>query len=148
MTALNPSITPEYFQLLKTKPKSNVIKALFISYDKTVQPQIVTDTSDKILNVVFKEEKPYPLFFKDEFHVYVSPSEQLVGMNINSVATFFLRQKNMTIYGCDHPDVVCGHVLIFGTKNLVTQMLDNKNYSVPYHIVEEVVKIYDIEKKY
>jgi hypothetical protein len=144
MVTLNPSITPEHYSTAKTP----AVKALFISFNKYIQPQIVTDIDDKILSAVFKDEKPYPIFYDDEFHMYVSPSEQLIGMNVNSVATFFIRQKNIQLYGSLQQDVVCGNILIFGTKNLKKQIIDNKNYSVPYHIVEEVVRIYDIEKKY
>lgn len=144
---LNPSITPEHYHVGRQR-NNPVIKGLFISFDINVQPQIVTDTSTKILTTIFKEEKPYPIFFKDEFHMYVSPMEQLLGKYINSVATFLVRQKNITYYGSTHPDVVCGSVLILGTKNIITQLVDNKDYSVPYPIVEEVVRIYDIEKRH
>lgn len=140
---LNPVTSPEYFKV-NPKDENEVVKALFLSWESEKTPQIVTDAPDKIIATVFKEEKPLTLFFRNAYHIYCSPYEQYYQHRVNRVATGFVRHQFMITYGSLPPDTVYGNVLIFGTMNLRTRTVDNKDHSVPYYLVEEILRTYDI----
>lgn len=140
-----PNTTPEYFKLLPDSNQS-MVKGLFISSDSNFEPHLITDYSYRTIETVFKKEKPEVLFFNNLFHMYISPLEQFIGKYPNYVATFLVRQSYLKTYGDIPYDVVCGNVLIFGTINLQTKNVDGKDYSVPYSVIEECVKIYDIQR--
>lgn len=139
---------PEHYAFLPSTSFENksIVKSLFIPFDDKLVPKVVTDTPSKTIYSLFQEEKPYCLFFKDNFHMYISPVDQLLGKHINYIATFLARQKYMQSNGYVGSDIICGNVILFGTLNLKTNKIDNKDYSVPYSTVEEVVKIYDTKK--
>lgn len=142
--------SPEYYSFLPSfsKKYNPIVKSLFIPADPNLTPKVVTDTASKTLSSIFEEEKPYCLFFKDNFHMYISTIDQLLGKNTNYVATFIARQKYMQSTGYVGSDIICGNVILFGTLNLKTNKIDNKDYSVPYQIIEEIVKIYETKKCY
>ena len=139
----NPVTSPEYYKI-NPLDDNLIIKGLFLSWDIDKSPQIVTDTAANILQTVFKDEKPSCIFFRHHIHMYVSPTEQYLGKYVNQVATAFTRHWFLSHYGMLPPDTVCGNILIFGTLNLATQKVDNKDHSIPYETVEEVLRIYDI----
>lgn len=132
------SLTPNY-----STPK---VKSILIPASIHIEPQIVLEKSDKILSSVFKQEKYYAIFFKEDFHMYFSSVEQYIGTPINQVATFLVRQKHMQMYGSVQPEIVCGNVVLFGTRNLLTNSIDNKDHSCSYRLITEVVNTYDIFK--
>lgn len=144
---IHHTVNPEYFEIHKGI-KPGKVKSMYLSCDASIVPQIITETPSKILSSVFKEEKPICLFFKDGYHMYASPLEQYLGMYPNPIATFILRKSNMVSFKQLSTDVICGNVVFFGTVNLKTQQLDNKDYSVPYQLVEESLRIYNIERLY
>ena len=141
---IHPVITPEYY---KTYPlqSTDVVKGLYLSSDKDVHPQIVTDTSSNAISLFFPDFKPKCLFFKDMFHIYIDPYMQLSKKHINYHITVFLRNCYRSNYGKESFDSITGDVLVYGTLNLVTNKIDGKDHSVPYHIIEEMLKINDIK---
>lgn len=141
-----PIISPEYFQLTPQETNKKV-KALFVSYDKKYEPQIIYEDPDKILSIVFPEIKTHTIFFANNIHMYVSSTENYICSRPNQTATMLVREICMKKYGTVLPEIVFGNIVIFGTMNLSTNIVDNKNHSIPYHIIEEVIRIYDIIKK-
>lgn len=142
----SPYIPIEYSQVTPHGTNDKV-KALFISFNFKHEPQLVFQTSSKILETVFKESKLEPIFFTQGFHMYVSSFEQFIGSNTNILASFLIRQKHMQSYGITIPEIVCGNVVMFGTINPLSEKLDNKDHSVPYHLIEEVTHTYDYLQK-
>lgn len=139
-------ITPEYYPIMppKSNPNINHVKALFLSHYSYVPPQIITDDPQTILSVIFKDIKPIPIFFKKDYHIYLNPIDQVIGDKVNFVATFLARINSLHSFNQASGEQVCGNVIIFGSRNLKTKNLDNKNHSVPYDLVEECLRIYDI----
>jgi hypothetical protein len=140
---VSPFIGPEYYPRTQSSPY--IVKALFLPSDIQYEPQIITETPEEILSICFKEEKPRTVFTKTGFHMYISPTEQYIGRFANHVATALIRHEYLTKFGSTNPDVVCGNVVIFGTINIPRRMIDGKDHSVPYHIVEEAIRIYDTQ---
>lgn len=141
---IHPVLTPEYYKKYPLQP-NNVVKGLYLSSQKGTSPQIITDTPANIISLFFPDLKPKCLFFKDMFHIYVDPYMQWSKHHVNYPITFFLRNCYRSNYGKESFDSISGDVLIFGSLNLVTNKIDAKDHSVPYNIVEEIIKIYDIQ---
>jgi hypothetical protein len=141
---IHPVITPEYYKKYPLQP-NEVVKALYLPCGKDAHPQIVTDTPTNAISLFFPDLKPKCLFFKDMFHIYVDPYMQLSKRHINYHITVFLRNCYRNNYGKESLDSITGDVLLFGTLNLLTNKIDGKDYSAPYHIIEEILRIHDIK---
>lgn len=139
-------VTPEYYPFLPTSKRkdTSTVKALFISERIDISPQIITDTADKILSKVFPSTKPYCIISNKNYHMYINTTEQLIGTRINFIATSIVRMESYHHFNKGAGEQICGNVVIFGSKNLEKNIVDNKNYSVPFHIVEESLRIFDI----
>jgi hypothetical protein len=141
---MHPVITPEYYKQYPLQ-SNNIVKSLYLSSDKLISPQIVTDTAENAISLFFPDYKPKCLFFEDMFHIYMDPFIQLSKKHVNFVTTFYLRNSYRNKYGKSSFDSISGDVLIFGTLNISTNTIDGKDHSVPYNIVEEMLEIYDIQ---
>lgn len=141
---MHPVITPEYYKQYPLQ-KNDIVKCLHLSCDKDISPQIVTDTAENAINLFFPHYKPKCLFFEDMYHIYMDPYIQVSNKHINYVATFYLRNSYRNKYGKNSFDSISGDILIFGTLNVQTNSIDGKDHSVPYYLVEEILKIYDIQ---
>lgn len=141
-----PMLHPEYFPIVPNVKTQQKVKALLISNNQNIEPQIVFDTSENIINKTFPKEHVKKILFPQNYHIYFSYIEQM-HCKANVIATMFLRQKYMQTYGTIHQEVLCGNILIFGTINSSKNILDNKDHSVPYYLIEEVLRINDIIKK-
>jgi hypothetical protein len=144
---IHQTVNPEYFKI-HPHDTSQIVKALYLSSNPAIVPQIITDKPNAIHTSVFKNENTICVFFKEGYHMYVSKFEQFLGMYPNPVATFMLRKSNLINYGDMATDVVCGNAIFFGTQNLKTGQIDNKDHSIPYQIVEESLRIHAIERLY
>jgi len=140
-----PTSSLEYQSLTPVSPVHKT-KAILIPSSMDFEPQIVFENPDKIFSSVFKKEKCFTIFFKEDFHMYFPSMEQYIGADVNRVATFLVRQKHLQMYGNVPPEIVCGNVVLFGTRNLLTNSIDNKDHSCSYRLITEVVKTYDILK--
>lgn len=141
-----PIISPEYFQLTPQQTNKKV-KSLFISYDKKYEPQILFEDPEKILSIIFPQIKTNTIFFSNNIHMYVSSVEHYICSRPNQTATTYVRRICMEKYGSVLPEMVFGNVVFFGTMNLSTNIVDNKNHSIPYQLIEEVLRTYDIIKE-
>lgn len=74
--------------------------------------------------------------------MYVSPLETYVSKYPNHIATTMVRQYGLH----SEKEIVYGNVVLFGSFNLMTMEMDNKDHSVPYDIIEESWRIYDAKK--
>lgn len=142
-------VTPEYYPFLPTSKRkdTSIVKALFISERLDVAPQIITDSSERIISKLFPNTKPICIFSDRDYHIYLDPTDQIIGVRINFIATSFARMESYRHIYRGAGEQVCGNVLMFGSKNLETNTYDNKDHSVPFHIVEESLRLFDILQK-
>lgn len=146
-TIRHPFLTPELYQrtphIFDTK-----IKALHISSNINVEPKIIENDSQKIIEEIFPAHKPKSLVF-DAFYMYVHPIQNFYMMQENVVATHFFRIHCASFCGDFSTDTIYGDVCVFGTSRYEYQQSDtleysiNRLYSVPYEIVEQISSIYD-----
>lgn len=139
-------IPTEYCNLVPHQ-KSTKVKSLFISHDKSFEPQIVFEQSEKILSTIFPRKEMSTILFPNNIHMYVDSFENYICNKPNQVATMLVRLLCIKNYGTIEPELVFGNVLLFSTINPLTKKIDNNNYSIPYYLTEEVTRIYDIVKK-
>lgn len=139
-------ITPEYYPFMPASKKrdTSIVKALFLSERVDVAPQIITDTAERILSKIFPNIKPYCIVSNRNYHIYIEPTEQVIGTRINFVATSIVRMESYRHIRQGAGEQICGNVVMFGSKNLEKNIIDNKDYSVPFHMVEESLRLFDI----
>jgi hypothetical protein len=142
---IHPLITPEYYKLYPHH-NNNVIKAFYVPADSTIPPTILTNTATKILSYTFPSDHYELLHINDKFHIYHDPFFQINFKSTNLIITSYLRNIHLTTYGEKMTTSIYGNVVIFGSTNLFTNTLENKNHSVPYYVVEELIALYSKEQ--
>jgi len=122
---------------------TNKIRSLFLSSDKDMAPLILTDYFHLIIQSVFEDDQPVKLSCLNNYHIYYDPYLQWSPYFSNYIATTLIRQDQITLNGSLLTDSICGTVLVFGSINPFTGIIDNKSYSVPYEIIEQSSRIYE-----
>jgi len=135
-------ISPEFYD------NSGKVKSLHISPLINQTPSIMYDTYDNAISYVFSSSKVQILHPHPDFLICFDPLLQYSFRYSNYVATQLLRYSFSTYFGATVNDAVYGDILIFGSFNYKTQFHDNYFHSVPYHIVEQVTRIYENSAKY
>jgi hypothetical protein len=136
---VHPKITPEYYKALPTHDP--LVKALYISCDNSYEPYAITDTPDNIIKLVFQDKQVRVLNPNPYYHLYFNSSEQTKINKFNFTASTLLRASYLTSLGIVTTDAIYGDVLIFGSYNYKLHLIDEEDHSVPYEIVEQVLRI-------
>lgn len=139
-TVYSPFTSPESYNPAY-HPSENKVRCLFIPSEKYVEPLIITDYSSVILDTFFEDHPPAVLPCVNNFHVYYDPYLQWSPFFTNHIATSLIRNDTLHYNGNLLTDSICGNVLVFGTINPLTNQIENKDYSVPYEIIEQAVRI-------
>ena len=143
---LHPTITPEYFN--PTRLSEPTVKSLYISHDDTHDPYVVSETPDNILQLVFQGAEVKYLNPNPHYHVCFASDQQPLIQRPNYIATHLVRLAYLTNHGFTATDAMYGDVLIFGSYNFSKKIIDNQSHSVPYEVVEQVLRINEIRSKY
>lgn len=138
----HPIISPESYD------SSGKIKSLHISSSINNLPSVLHDTYENAISYVFSSDKIKILHPHPDFLICFDPLLQYSIYHANYVATQLLRHSFSTYFGATVTDAVYGDILIFGSYNYKTQLHDEDFHSVPYHIVEQVTKIYENSRQY
>lgn len=135
---LHPLIYPEkYFNFNPS------IKSIYLSTDTSVVPQILTDFYDKSLQYTFSQNENH-IYLIDPYIFFHASQSLMPEKNKNMLATMFFRNKVLVNFGYVPSDYIYGPVLITGSYNPIIHGIDGNHHSVPYHIVEEVLELYDL----
>lgn len=141
-TVCSPITTPEYYtDTVPSVPRS--IQGLYIPADLNIPPQMINKPIKEALPLVFKDSDHTALPIFDVCHMYFDPHLQYGFYFPNVIATQLFRSYFLQSHGSKLIDVVYGDVLFYGSYNYTTKIIDNKNHSVPYEIVEQVVRLYE-----
>ena len=143
---LHPTITPEYFNV--TRSSDPTVKSLYISSDDKHDPYVVNETSDNILQLVFQGREVKYLNPNPYYHVCFATDQQEKLNQPNFIATHLVRLAYLSSYGMLATDAMYGDVIIFGSYNFSKKIIDNKSHSVPYEVVEQVLRINEIRSKF
>lgn len=143
---LHPTITPEYFNPTRSSEPS--VKSLYISPDDNHYPYVVNEVPDTILQLVFQGQEVKYLNPNPYYHVCFASHQQEKIHQPNFIATHLVRLAYLTNYGIAATDAIYGDVLIFGSYNFSKKIIDNQSHSVPYEIVEQVLRINEIRSKF
>jgi hypothetical protein len=137
----HPLLTPEHFRLTPFSNTSKV-RALII-YQDNRSPDVVLETRDTILDDAFASIPYRCVHFESGFHFYISALQgyQIIGENL--LATRLMRLHYLMDIGYPIPDTLYGDVCVFGSGMAYHGMYDNRDYSVPYEVVEQVIHLYD-----
>jgi hypothetical protein len=138
-SSVHPKITPEYYRALPThKP---FVKALYISCSDGYVPYAITDSPNNIIQLIFQDKQVRVLNPNPYYHVYFDYLEQSQISRFNFTASTLLRSSYLTSLGIVTTDAIYGDVLIFGSYDYNLHTIDEEDHSVPYEVVEQVLRI-------
>lgn len=138
----HPLLTPELYRASDSLTERKV-RALHIYQNIKRSPEVIHDTPDNILNDVFFKFPHRCFHFDNGFHMYASAMQGYYSLGENVLATYLMRLHYATTLGFYLPDTLYGDVCIFGSSRAYMSYQNNKDYSVPYEIVEQTIHLYD-----
>ena len=138
----NPFTAPECYNPTEDISQ-NKVRALFISSDKNISPLILTDYSSVILDTCFEDNEIRILNCLNNYHIFYEPYLQWSVSYSNYIATMLIRNDQIYLDGSLITDSISGNVIIFGSINPFTGVIDGKDYSVPYEIIEQASRVYE-----
>lgn len=138
----HPLITPEFF--IPEYSGSHKIKALALYPDTTLSPDILYDLPSSSIQYVFGSYSSFSsVAIHPNYHMYVKDYPNLDTDKCNVYATKLYRSSTLYSYGIDSHRSIFGSVIIFGSVSAQTKLNDGRDYSVPYELIEQVVRIYN-----
>lgn len=143
-TIIHPVLTPEYFPVSPFFDTS-IVKSLYVSSEKDISPQIITDTLENVLDTFYPNTYPFMYPLGPYVHFFCEYLVQYVSSKENYVATQYYRNYLLRNHGFNSKDVIRGPVIFFGSYDLKNNMPDELSHSVPYNVVEEILAIYDLQ---
>ena len=142
----HPLIIPEFFNSLYDPYQQNVIpkvKSLAVYPDKDKYPDLIFDSPFESLKHVFGSDAllAEPIKIHSNFHMYINLTSLPFESNENVLATRFYRLCAASISGKLSSLVIKGPILIFSSVSSLTQKVDGNDYSVPYEVLEQIIRL-------
>lgn len=117
---------------------------LYISHDTDFFPQVLTDPPQQVLSDLFKNSTYGLINSVNGYHTYYDKNLQWTIQHPNLIATALLRNDILTTTGLIPTDSIYGDVVIFGSYDYPNYGLEFGDYSVPYEVLEQVQRLYEI----
>jgi hypothetical protein len=138
-TITHPALTPEYF-FRHRSPSSSHVKALAVAVDS--DPTVLTGDPQQLIADMFHGITPRCIVFRHGFHMYLSPLQgTMILSRENVLATMLLRHHTLCDSGEHIYNSVYGDVILFGSYNIGTRVFDNRDHSVPYELIEQIIHL-------
>jgi hypothetical protein len=137
----HPLITPEFF--LPSTTANLKLKSLLIYDDISISPDLIYDEYKSIIDYTFSKAcLPQPILIHPNYHMYVDDLAKLIPYPVNPVATQLYRLSLLNTYGIVSNQTIHGNVALFGSIPTANGYPQLNNYSVPYELVEQVIRMY------
>lgn len=137
----HPLITPEFF--LPSHTSNIKLKSLLIYDDLSIPPDLVYDEYKFIIDYTFsKASLPQPILIHPNYHMYVDDLGKIISYPVNPVATQLYRLALLNTYGIVSNQTIHGNVALFGSVPAAKGYPRLNYYSVPYELVEQVIRMY------
>jgi hypothetical protein len=145
-TLCHPLITPEFFGALYDPMDLNSqvkVKSLAVYEDLNKPPDLIYDSPDQALMHVFGNmpDTIDIIRIHPNFHMYISILDLLNQKSENVIATYLYRLCGSSLFGRLIRKSIRGPVLLFSSVSASTGQSDGKDYSVPYELLEQVIRI-------
>jgi hypothetical protein len=143
----NFQINPEYYSVNRYSISSNnLIRCLVLFEHPTISPLIYTDTINNVLDKIIPKDSLQKIYLNQHFHMYVGKNaeKKLLFENLN--ATHLIRHYFSTFYGFNSTEIVYGPTVLCGSFNPSTLHRDGYDYSTPYEVVEQCLRIHEINR--
>lgn len=144
----HPLITPEFFQSLYDpyfKDSLLKVKSLAIYPEIDRYPELIYDSPADSIKHVFEDKYHIcePIRIHPNFHMYIDLISLPFEDKENILATRFYRLCASSISGKLSKLVIRGPVLIFSSVSSATGEVDGTDYSVPYEVLEQVIRLHN-----
>jgi len=144
----HPLITPEFFHSLYDpyfQDTSLKVKSLAIYSETDKYPELIYDSPIEALKHTFQDKYHMcePIRIHPNFHMYIDLMSLPIDSNENIIATRFYRLCASSISGKLSSLVIRGPVLIFSSVSSSTNEIDGIDYSVPYEVLEQVIRLHN-----
>lgn len=137
----HPLITPEFF--LPSSSPTPKVKALLLYDDISMSPDLIYDDYQSVLDYTFSRACiPQPVVVHPNYHMYVDELAKLTTSPTNVIATQLYRLSLLNTYGIVSNQTIHGPVALFGSLPAAQGYQQINDYSVPYELVEQVVRMY------
>lgn len=144
---LHPLISPEYYDNLPINIA--VVRSLVVYSDPTHSPDLVYNTASEALRFVFDFQVEYNIVpVHTHYHMYLDDFARLKGLPENIIATRIYRHNVSTLYGIKSKQSVYGDVIFFGSLSYETKTKDGNDYSVPYELLEQSIRLHSYYAKF
>lgn len=142
----HPLLTPEFF--VPSTSLTPKVKALLIYDDINVSPDLIYDDYQSILDYTFSPHSiTHPLLLHPNYHMYVNELAKLTTSPVNFISTQLYRLSLLNTYGIISNQTIHGPVVLFGSVPSVEGYQPLYDYSVPYELVEQVIRLYKTHVK-
>lgn len=139
---VHPLLTPEFYPTFPLDSCEQV-RGLHIPQQRSTSPEVYLDTPKNIKDKIFSQSKTRCLHFKHGFHMYISTMQGVLPLGENIIATHLMRIHYTNDTGYIFPDTIYGDVCIFGSSSAYHLSNINRDYSVPYQVVEQIIYLYE-----
>lgn len=142
----SPIITPEYFPTAYKKSEEK-INVLLVPCDPTEPPTVVFNEVEATIAETFPEGNFTFVHFPNGVVMVVDPLLQWQTLDLNHVATIFVKTNLLTFEGDIFTDSVYGDILLFSSYDLKNNTFNDDAYSISYETVQELLIIYVRQKQ-
>lgn len=142
----SPIITPEYFPTAYNRSEER-INTLLVSADPTEAPTVVFADLETTISDTFPEGNFTFVHFPNGVVMVVDPLLQWKTVDVNLVATTYVKSNLLTFQGDIFTDSVFGDVLLFSCYDYDNDVFNDGAYSVSYETVQEMLIIYVRQKQ-
>lgn len=132
-------INPEYY----SDSNQKLIRSLVLFEDQEVPPMIYTESIHSLLSKVIPKYPLEKVYLDYHFHMYLNKESINLGLPSNYVATQLYRLYSSNFYGIRSSETIYGPAVLCGSFHPKTLKRDGLDYSTPYEVVEQCLRIYE-----
>ena len=139
----HPLITPEFF--IPELTSTHKVKSLAIYDNKSLSPDILYDKPINAIDHVIGSNNFFnALILHPNYHMYINDYPSVSNLPANLLATQLYRMSLLSSLGITSYRIIYGPVILFGSVSAYTKQNDGEDYSVPYELIEQVIRLYKV----
>jgi len=128
--------------------KSNFSLGLIIPANHSIHPYVISDPPSEVLSELFSPGPHESMYTLSGYHIYFDRDLQWTFRTPNKIATALLRNDMSCSLGKKFTDVLYGDAVLYSSYDYSSKSISQGDHTVPYELLEQVAKLYEIYKNY